>query len=133
VIGITFDFGDVCWNIFYFGDVFGLQKKTASYNTINENPAPAEKNLYTAIYQRISAGNKKKKTDGKTTDHEKKKTPNANIEKYQYKVLPGKIKLKKQKNDGEETDREDNDFFEKKQPLEAPGITKEKGMHDSKD
>ncbi len=64
-------------------------------NTINENPTPAEKNLYTAICQRISADNEKKKTNGKTTDREKKKTSIANKEKVQNKVLPGKIKLKK--------------------------------------
>ncbi len=50
-------------------------------NTINENPTSAEKNLYTAICQRILAGNGKKKTDGKTTDYEKKKTPITNKEK----------------------------------------------------
>ncbi len=54
-----------------------------------------------------------KKTDGKTIDHAKKKTPIANTEKYQNKVLPGKIKLKKQKNDGEETDSNDDELFEK--------------------
>jgi hypothetical protein len=50
------------------------------------------------------AGNEKKKTIGKTTDHEKKIT-------HQNKVILGKIKLKKQKNDGEETDINDNEFF----------------------
>ena len=54
-------------------------------------------NLYNAICQRYLAGNERKKTNGKTTDHEKKKTPIANIEKDQHKVLPGKIKLKKTK------------------------------------
>jgi hypothetical protein len=66
-----------------------LKKKS---DTINENPTPVEKNLYTAICQRILAGNEKKKTDGKTTDHEKTKTPIANKDKDQNKVLPGKIK-----------------------------------------
>jgi hypothetical protein len=47
-------------------------------NTINQNPTPAEKKLYTSICQRISAGNEKKKTDRKTMNHEKKKTPIAN-------------------------------------------------------
>jgi hypothetical protein len=74
-----------------------LLKKTSS--TINENPTPVEMKLYSAICQRILAGNEKKKNDGKTTDHEKN----------QNKVLPGKIKLKKQQNDGEETDSKDDD------------------------
>ncbi len=74
----------------------GFVEKTFS-NTTNENPTPAEMNLYTAICQRYLAGNERKKTNGKTTDHEKKKTPIANIEKDQHKVLPGKIKLKKTK------------------------------------
>ncbi len=65
---------------------------------INENPSPAEKNVYTAICQVILAGNEKKKTDSKTRDHEKKKTPTGNKVKDQHKVLPGKIKQKKQKN-----------------------------------
>jgi hypothetical protein len=43
------------------------------------------------------AGNEKKKNDGKTTDHEKKKTPIANKEKNQNKVLPGKNKTIKTK------------------------------------
>jgi hypothetical protein len=107
-----------------------LKKKS---HTINESPTPAEKKSYSVIYQRILAGNEKKKIVGKITDHEKKKTLIANTEKYQNKVLPGKIKLKKQKNDGEETDSDNNDFFEKKPSHVAPGITKEKGMHDSKD
>jgi hypothetical protein len=106
-----------------------LEKKS---NTINENPTPAEKKLYSAICQRILAGNEKKKTVGKTTDHEKKKTPIAKKEKYQDKVLPGKIKLKKQKNDGEEMDSDDDELLEKKSHA-APGITKEKTMHDSED
>jgi hypothetical protein len=97
-----------------------------NYNTINENSTPAEKDLYNAICQRISAGNEKKKTVGKTMDHEKKMT-------HQNKVLPGKFKLKKQKNDGEETDSNDNDYLKKKQSHAAPGITKEKGMYDRKD
>ncbi len=63
-------------------------------DTINENLTPAEKNLHTAIYQRILSGNEKKKTDDKTTDHEKKKTPITNKEKDQNKVLPGKITIK---------------------------------------
>jgi hypothetical protein len=67
-------------------------------------------------------------------DHEKKKTTIANKEKYQNKVLPGKIKLKNQKNDGEEMDSNNNELFErKKQSHVAPGIAKEKRMHDSKD
>jgi hypothetical protein len=49
----------------------------------------------------------------KTDIHEKKKTLIANKEKFQNKVLPGKIKLKKQKNDGEETDSNNDEFFEK--------------------
>jgi hypothetical protein len=93
---------------------------------INENPSSAEKELYSAICQRILAGNDEKKTVGKTTDREKKMT-------HQNKVLPGKIKLKKQKNDGEETDSKDNELFEKKQSHAAPERTKEEGMHDSKD
>ncbi len=92
-----------------------LKKKS---NTVNENPTPAKKKLYSAICQRILAGNKMKKTDVKTTDHEKKKTPVANKEKYQNKVLPVKIKIKKIKNDGEETDSNDDDFFEKKNPIQ---------------
>jgi hypothetical protein len=48
-------------------------------------------------------------------------------------VLPGKIKLKKQKNDGEKMDSNNDELFEKKQSHVAPGITKEKGTHDSKD
>jgi hypothetical protein len=71
-----------------------LKKKS---NAINENPTPAEKNLYTAICQRILAGKKKKKSDGKTTYQEKKKTPVNNKEKGQNKVLPRKIKLKNKK------------------------------------
>ncbi len=54
------------------------------------------------------AGIKKKKTDGKITDHEKKKTPMANKETDQKKCSRKKIKLKKQKNDGEKMDS-DND------------------------
>ncbi len=67
------------------------------------------------------AGNEKKKTDGKTMDHEKKKTPIANKERYQNIVLPGKIKQIKQKNDGEEMDSNDDELSEKDnlmQPLE---------------
>ena len=56
-------------------------------DTINENPTPAEKKLYSAVCKRISAGNEKKKTIGKTMDHEKKMT-------HQNKLLPGKIKPK---------------------------------------
>jgi hypothetical protein len=59
------------------------------------------------------AGNEKKKTVGKTTDHEKKMT-------HQNKVTPGRIKLKKQKNDGEETDCNDDELFEKKHNLMRP-------------
>ncbi len=95
-------------------------------NKINENPTPAEKELYNAICQGILAGNEKKKTVGRTMDNEEKMT-------HQNKVIPGKIKLKKQKNDGEETDSDGNELFEKKQSHVAPGITKEKGMHDSQD
>jgi hypothetical protein len=58
------------------------------------------------------AGNEKKKTDGKTTNHEKKKTPNANKEKDHNKVVPRKIKLKK-KNDGEGTDSYNNELLKK--------------------
>jgi hypothetical protein len=61
-----------------------LKKKS---NKINENPSSAEKELYSAICQRISAGNEKKKTFGKTMDHEKKMT-------HQNKVIPGRIKWK---------------------------------------
>jgi hypothetical protein len=51
----------------------------------------------------------------------------------QIKVIPAKIKLKKQKNDGEETDRNYNESFEKNtQSHAAPGITKDKGMHHNK-
>jgi hypothetical protein len=56
-------------------------------DTINENPSSAKKELYSAICQRLLAGNEKKKTVGITADHEKKMT-------HQNKVLPGKIKLK---------------------------------------
>ena len=94
-----------------------------NYNTINENSTPAEMNLYTAICQRYLAGNERKKTNGKTTDHEKKKTPIANKDK----MLPGKIKLKKQKNDGEEMDSNNNDFFEKKTISWGPWNNKSKG------
>ncbi len=55
------------------------------------------------------AGNEKKKTDGKSTNHEKKKLSIANIEKYQNNVLPGKIK-----NDGEEMANNDDELFEEK-------------------
>jgi hypothetical protein len=92
-----------------------LEKKP---NTINQNPTHAEKELYSAICQRISAGNEKKKTVGKTTDHEKKMT-------HQHEVLPGKIKQKKQKNDGAEMVSDDNELFEKHtQSHAASGITK---------
>jgi hypothetical protein len=66
-------------------------------------------------------------------DHEKKKTPIANKEKDQNKVLPEKKQTKKQKNDEEETDNKDNELFEKKLISWSPGIAKEKGMHDIKD
>ena len=84
-----------------------LEKKP---NTINQNPTHAEKELYSAICQRILAGNEKKKNDGKTTDHEKN----------QNKVLPGKIKLKKQQNDGEETDSNNDELFEKNTQFVRP-------------
>jgi hypothetical protein len=42
-------------------------------------------------------------------------------------------KSNRKKNDGEETDRDDDELHEKKQSHAAPGTTKEKGMHDSKD
>jgi hypothetical protein len=72
------------------------------------------------------AGNEKKKTVSKTTDHKKKMT-------HQNEMLPGQIKLKKQKNDGEETNSNNDELFEKKQSHVAPGMTKEKGMHHSED
>ncbi len=90
--------------MFLEGDSGFFEKK---FDTINENPTPAQMKLYSAICQRILAGNEKKKTDDKTTDHEKKKTPIANKEKHQYKVPRIKIKLKNQKNDGEEHGIED--------------------------
>jgi hypothetical protein len=52
------------------------------------------------------AGNEKKNTVGKTTDHEKKIT-------HQNEVLPGKIELKKQKNDGAEMVSNDNELLKK--------------------
>jgi hypothetical protein len=65
------------------------------------------------------AGNEKKKTVGKTMNHEKQIT-------HQNKVIPGKIKLKTQKNDGEERDSNNNELIEKNtQSHVAPGITKE--------
>jgi hypothetical protein len=96
--------------LFLEGDNGFVGKKT---NTINQNPTPAEKELYSAICQRTLAGNEKKKTVGKT-DHEKKLT-------HQNKGIPGKIKQKKQNNDGEETESNDDELFEKNnlmQPLE---------------
>jgi hypothetical protein len=78
------------------------------------------------------AGNEKKKTDSKTTNYEKKKTPIANKEKYQNKVLPGKIKLKKRMMERNWTATTMN-YLKKNQSHTAPGITKEKGMHDSED
>jgi hypothetical protein len=83
------------------------------------------------ICQRILAGNEKKKTVSKTLDHEKKKTRITNKEKYQNKVLPGKIKLKKIM----ERKRTATMmiFLKKKQSHAAPEITKEKGMHDRED
>jgi hypothetical protein len=68
----------------------------------------------------------KKKTDGKATDHEKKKTPIANKEKDQNKMLPGKTKLKKQKNDGEEMDSNDNELLKKTMSC-GPWNNKRKG------
>jgi hypothetical protein len=59
------------------------------FDTINQNPTPTEKESFSAICQRILAGNGKKKTVGKTMDHEKKTT-------HQNKVIPGKIKKKKE-------------------------------------
>ncbi len=85
---------EFCWGLFLEGDSGYVEKNS---NTINENLTPAEKNLFTAICQRILAGNEKKETDGKTMDHEKKKTPIPNKEKDQNKVLPGKIKQKNKK------------------------------------
>jgi hypothetical protein len=82
---------EVWWGLFLEGDSGFVEKQ--SDITINENPIPAENNLYAAICQRILAGNEMKKTDGKTTDHEKKKTPIANREKDQNKVLPRKTKV----------------------------------------
>ncbi len=89
---------EVCCELFLEGDN-GFVEKASS--TINENPTPVEMKLYSAICQRILAGNEKKKTDGKTRDHENN----------QNKVLPGKIKLKKQQNDKEETNSDDDDLF----------------------
>ncbi len=83
-----------------------MKKKS---NTINENPTPAEYELYSAKCQRISADNEKKKTVGKTMDHEKKVT-------HQIKVLPEKNNFKIM-NDGEETDRNNNELFKKKNNL----------------
>ncbi len=89
--------------MFLEGDNEFVEKNT---DKINENLSSAEKELYSAIRQRISAGNEKKKTVGKTMDHEKKMT-------HQNKVLPGKIKLKKQKNDGEGTESNDDELLKK--------------------
>jgi hypothetical protein len=101
---------EFCWELFLEGDSGFVEKKS---DTINENPTPTEKELYSDMCQRISAGNEKKTTVGKTTDHEKKMT-------HQNKVLPGKIKLKKQKNDGEELDSNKDELFEKKLNLMRP-------------
>ncbi len=102
-------------------------------NTINENPTPAEKKLFSAIRQRILAVNEKKKTDSNTMNHEKKKNPIANKEKYQNKVLPEKIKLKKQRMMERKWTATTMNCLKKNQSHVAPGITKEKGMRDSKD
>ncbi len=59
------------------------------------------------------AGNEKKKSVGKTTDHEKKMT-------HQNEVLLGKIKLKTQKNDVAETVSDDDELFEKEHNLMQP-------------
>jgi hypothetical protein len=70
--------------------------------------------------QRILAGNEKKKTVGETTDHEKKLT-------HQNKVIPGKIKLKKQKNDGDEMDSDEDELLKKNTILCSPWNNKREG------
>ncbi len=101
---------DFCWKLFLEGDSGFVGKKI---DTINQNLTPVEKEFYSAICQRILTGNEKKKTADKTTDHEKKMT-------HQNKVIPRKIKLKKQKNDEEEMDSDDNELFEKTHNLMQP-------------
>jgi hypothetical protein len=60
-------------------------------------------------------------------DHEKKKTLIANKEKYQNIVLPGKIKLKKQKMMEMKWTAMTMIFLKKKQSHAAPRITEREG------
>jgi hypothetical protein len=107
-----------CWELFLKRDSGFFEKKS---DTINQNPTCAEKELYSAVCQKILAGNQKKKTVGKTTDHEGKMT-------HQNEVLLGKIKLKIKRM--MEQKQSATELFEKNtQSHAAPGQTKEKGIH----